>query len=432
MTIPTPAPPQRPWRTAVLAGMASYLDSAALVGSGIAISVLYAHELGLTPAIIGAVLACQQFSFAVGALLGGRLGDRFGRRRVLTLALLVFAVGAAVLASATAKWMLYPGAILTGLGIGGDLPVALALANEVAPRRRKGRMVSLSQAQWVLGIASVQLVVSFVGHLGVTGARIVFWGLVGVAVLVLLLRISLPESQEWLSARRAADGAGATAPSVVRWGQLRQIFRRPVVFAVLGTGIFYALWNVGASINGKYQSYLWTKVAGGGVETISRLALIALGISFLASVLFMAIVDTRWRRVFATVGSVIILVSWAPLAFFGASQVTILFVVFLFGLGSSFAGEPLYKVWAQELIPTLLRGTTQGMTMAFTRVIAATLALVVPAMLATTPRTVFTGIFVCAIISTIVGLVWIPRLRKAEDAAPAPASPADTLKEGIA
>ncbi|MEB3370036.1 MFS transporter [Saccharopolyspora sp. S2-29] len=405
--------------------MASYLDSAALVGSGIAISVLYAGELGLTPAIIGAVLACQQFSFAAGALFGGRLGDRFGRRRVLTLALVVFAVGAAVLGSASATWMLYPGAILTGLGIGADLPVALALANEAAPRKRKGSMVSLSQVQWGLGIVSVQLVVSFVGHLGAPGARIIFWSLVGVAVLVLLLRISLPESQEWLTARSAAP-TDAVTPSVVR---IRQIFRRPIVFAVLATGIYYATWNVGASINGKYQSYLWTKLAGGDIETLSRLAVIATVLSFLASVLFMTVVDSRWRRLFATLGTVLILVSWAPLALFGASQVSILFVVFLFVLGSSFAGEPLYKVWAQELIPTLLRGTTQGATMAFTRIIAATLALVVPTMLTTMPRTVFIGIFVCAVISALVGLLWIPRLHRPLEPAPATT---EAIKEGSA
>ncbi|MBA2810562.1 MFS transporter [Streptomyces sp. KM273126] len=413
-----PVPAQRPWRTAILAGMASYLDSAALVGSGIGISVLYAGPLGLTPGMIGTVLACQQFAFALGALFGGRLGDRFGRRRVLTLALIVFAVGAVLLATAVAPWMLIPGAVLTGLGIGADLPVALALANEAAPPRRKGRMVSLSALLWALGIATVQLVVSFVGHLGVTGARIIFWGLVGIAVLVLLLRISLPESQEWLDARRAADRDGRTGAPAVQFRNIGQIFRRPVVFAVLATGIFYAAWNVGASINGQYKTYIWTTLAGGDVETISRLALIALVLSLLASALFMALVDTRWRRPLTVIGTVLILVSWAPLTFLGPSRASILVLVFLFGLASSLAGEPLYKVWSQELIPTLLRGTAQGVTMAFARVVAAILAFVVPSLLASSPRVVFTGIFVCAVVSTVVLLVWMPRLRTADEYAP--------------
>ncbi|MET7571204.1 MFS transporter [Streptomyces sp. NPDC005492] len=423
MTHPVPA--QRPWRTAVLAGMASYLDSAALVGSGIGIGVLYAGPLGLSTGMIGTVLACQQFSFAVGALFGGRLGDRFGRRRVLTLALIVFAVGAVLLAVANGPSTLVCGAVLTGLGIGADLPVALALANEAAPPRRKGRMVSLSAVLWTVGIATVQLVVSFAGHLGITGGRIIFWGLAGVAVLVLLLRITLPESAEWLAARNAAAGGGrASAPSV-RLRDISQIFRRPVVFTVLATGVFYATWNVGASVNGAYKTYIWTNLAGGDVETISRLALYALGLSFLGTVLFMTLVDTRWRRPLTLLGTVLVLVSWAPLTFFGPSKGSILCVVFLFGVASSFAGEPLYKVWSQELIPTLLRGTAQGVTMAFARVIAALLAFVVPSLLASSPRTVFTGIFVCAVVSTLVLVFWMPRLRTPDADAAEPAALTD-------
>jgi len=88
-------------------------------------------------------------------------------------------------------------------------------------------------------------------------------------------------------------------------------------------------------------------------------------------------------------------------------------LVFLFGVGTSFAGETLYKVWSQELVPTLLRGTSQGIMMAFARVVAAVLAFVVPPMLAAAPAVVFGGIFAFALVSAAIWLFWIPRLPRA-------------------
>jgi hypothetical protein len=76
------ATPSSPWKTAILAGMASYLDAAALVTSGITIGGYYAAPLQLSAGTIGSLLGLQTLAFAVGALFGGQLGDRFGRRTI--------------------------------------------------------------------------------------------------------------------------------------------------------------------------------------------------------------------------------------------------------------------------------------------------------------------------------------------------------------
>src|SRR3954466_12518339 len=107
MSRPIAAPDRRPWKTATLAGMASYLDAGALVTSGIAIGGSYAEPLGLDAGTIGLLLGLQTLMFAVGALCGGRVGDRFGRRRVFTLSLLLYAIGIAMLLIAVAPWLLY-------------------------------------------------------------------------------------------------------------------------------------------------------------------------------------------------------------------------------------------------------------------------------------------------------------------------------------
>jgi MFS transporter, SP family, inositol transporter len=61
----------------------------------------------------------------VGALFGGRLGDRFGRRAVLTLSLVLYAVGVLLLLVAAGPALLYAGVMAIGLAIGADLPVSL-------------------------------------------------------------------------------------------------------------------------------------------------------------------------------------------------------------------------------------------------------------------------------------------------------------------
>ena len=428
MTSP-PNPARRAWFIALLAGMASFIDAAALVGSGVVISVLYAEEFGLTPGLIGAVLAGQQFAFAVGAFTGGRLGDRFGRSRVLSSALAVFVAGALMMAFATELWMLFPAAILMGLGIGADLPVSLALANESTPTK-KGRMVGLSSVLWALGIAAVQGLLSVVGHMGVQGGRIVFFALAATAVLILLLRVGLPESEEWLAARREQTITGRAVAARPRVSHL--LLTRPVLAVVLATGLFYALWNVGASILGKYQSFMWVQLAGGDVETISRIALLATPVLFVAHVAFMFTVESRWRQALNVFGSTLIMVGWGTLAFGGATEVTITLLVFAFGLGSSFAGEAIYKVWAQELIPTLLRGTTQGITTGFTRIVAAVLALVIPTLVVRDPDKVLIAVFMCSVVSGLIGIFWIPRLRRPEVAGFGEARSAEHQSAGVA
>ena len=90
----------RGFRLVLTAGMASYLDAGALVATGLAVGVFYRSALSLGNVEVGVLLGLQTLAFAVGALVGGRWGDRVGRRRVLVLALAAYAVGVALLAVA--------------------------------------------------------------------------------------------------------------------------------------------------------------------------------------------------------------------------------------------------------------------------------------------------------------------------------------------
>ncbi|MEU6914293.1 MFS transporter [Streptomyces olindensis] len=417
---------RNPWKTAALAGMASYLDAAALVTSGIAIGGHYAGPLHLGADAIGALLGLQTLAFAVGALCGGRLGDRFGRRKVFTLSLVLYTAGVLLLLAATDPALLYAGVVATGLAIGADLPVSLALVNEEAPPGRKATMVVFSGMLWLAGIVAVLVLSSFMGVQGMAGGRILFAHLLVVAVAVLLLRLTLSESAEWAAARRAADEQPAARSSALERGRVRDLFRAPARYALLATGLYYAVWNLGANTLGQFGTFLWTALAGGGVAQFSQLTLVGLPVGFVAGLLFMRVVDTPSRHVWFAAGSGLIVLAWALPALFGPSKVTLVAVMLLSGLGNSFAGESVYKVWSQELFPTLLRATAQGVTMAFTRTVAGLAALGTPAFALGHTRLLFGVLFSLALAAAVIGLIWVPRLPRTEESEPtAPHAVAD-------
>ncbi|TDD07187.1 MFS transporter [Saccharopolyspora terrae] len=408
---PTPA---RPWRTALLAGMASFLDSSALVTAGIVVGTLYAEDMGLSDGQIGLVLGLQTMAFAVGALFGGRLGDRFGRRRVFTWSMVVYAVGAALFAVAGGPTPLIIGAVVIGLAIGADLPVSLAMINEQAPEGKKATLVVFSSVLWNIGIAVTMLLSAALSGLGATGGRVLFGYLVVVALIVLGLRLTMRESAEWQAARRAVEVGEA-----VRFRDLAQLVRPPLLMGLLATGLYYAMWNVGANTMGQFGSFLYVNVGGGDVATYSLVSTIGLGVGLAAGFVFMRFVDTAARPHMFAAGSAIIVLAWIFPLVAGFNEFSLLATLLLSGLGSSFAGETLYKVWSQELFPTLLRGTAQGSTIAFGRVAASLVGFGTPALASASPALTFTGLALLAAFAGAIGLLWIPRLPGARQLAAA-------------
>ncbi|WP_432194287.1 MFS transporter [Streptomyces sp. bgisy027] len=399
-----------PWKIATLAGMASYLDAAALVTSGIALGGYYAGPLQLAAGVVGSLLGLQTLAFAVGALFGGRLGDRFGRRTVFTVSLVLYAVGVLFLLVAAGPALLYAGVMATGLAIGADLPVSLALVDEEAPPGRKGTMVAFSGMLWLAGIVAVLGLSSFMGVQGMLGGRILFAHLLVVAVVVVLLRLSLTESAEWAAARRAADARPAADSETIAFGRIRDLFRVPTVHALIATGLYYATWNLGANTLGQFGAFLWTALAKGEVAQFSQLALLGLPMGFLAGLVFMRVVDRPVRHVWFAVGTALIVIAWALPTLLGPGKFTLVAVMLISGLGNSFAGESLYKVWSQELFPTLLRATAQGVTMAFARAVAGLAALGTPALALGHTQLFFGLLLAVTLVAALIGLAWVPRL----------------------
>lgn len=415
-----------PWFVATVAGMASFLDAGAIAGTSTAL-VLFQEKFALGPVEIGQLSALLTVMIAIGAFTGGRLGDRYGRRRVFTVTMILFALGALVLALAVATPMIYIGILMLGFAAGADLPVSMAMIAESSPEGQRGKMITFSHVLWMTGVFAVILIGIFAGGLGDLGARILYGFLFVVAIIVLILRAGLPESKEWAQARTASIATGET------FGSLKSLFTSRYVVPLIGTGLFYAIANIAANTNGQFSTYLYVNVAGVDVSTASTFNLIAFAFSFGGTFITMRIVDTRYRMPAFIVASVISVAAFAIPASLGVVSWTLVLMSILYSIGGALAGEPMYKVWSQELFPTAFRSSAQGITIAFTRLVAAAIALVTPQIILGGPQALFAFLITTTIASCLIGILWLARIKRAPatTSIPTSAEPSTAVPDGF-
>jgi AAHS family 4-hydroxybenzoate transporter-like MFS transporter len=159
------------------------------------------------------ILASGLIGMLIGGAIGGLVGDRLGRRIALIGSALVFGVTTAAVAIVDSLWMLGALRFVAGLGLGGAMPNAAALASEYVPRRHRPFAVTLTIVCVPLGGTLAAFVAGRL--LPVFGWRALFGtgGLLTLVVVVLLIRF-LPESPRYL----------ARHPE--RWSDLARIIRQ--------------------------------------------------------------------------------------------------------------------------------------------------------------------------------------------------------------
>jgi AAHS family 4-hydroxybenzoate transporter-like MFS transporter len=194
-------------RVFALAGAAIVLDGFDLQALGFAAPSLIA-DWGISRADLAPLFAAGIIGMAIGALLFGHLGDRWGRRRAMLVAVLLFALstlGCAVVASTTQLLVLR---LLAGIGLGGALPNAAALVSESAPLRWRALLTSVVIVGVpVGGVLGGELAAQLLPLYGWRGV-FVAGGLAPVALAV-AMALWLPESPRYLL--RCGRSAEATA-----------------------------------------------------------------------------------------------------------------------------------------------------------------------------------------------------------------------------
>jgi putative MFS transporter len=197
------------WRVLIVAGLGWLFDAMdVLLISFIVVAVR--PEFSLSATDVGLVLSAGFLGMFFGAAVSGRVADRFGRRGVVQVTILVFAVGSLLCAFAWDLGSLLLFRFITGLGLGGELPVVSTLVSELSPRATRGRMIVLLESFWAYGTIAAALIGTLV--IPSFGWRAAF--VVGAlpALYVVVLRRLLPESPRYL----LRQGRIGEAESIVR------------------------------------------------------------------------------------------------------------------------------------------------------------------------------------------------------------------------
>jgi inositol transporter-like SP family MFS transporter len=375
--------------------MADYLDAGAIVAASAGLA-LWTSALGLL-----AALGVNAGSYAVGALVGGYLGDRLGRKRIYQLDLLIYILGALLVVFAGQGWMLFAGLIIMGLAVGADVPTSWALIGEIAPDGKRGRLVGLTSVFWSAGPVVVLLLAFGLSGTGLLGIRIVFLHLAVIAFVTWLLRRKMAESELWVGVKNS----GALNSNRLRElfgnysGRLFFVFIVHCLGAIAGGTFGFFLPYILSTVGGQSQA------ASVGFNALNY-ALTGVGVYFL----FMPLVDRVNRRLLYGIAGVFSAIALLLVIFLPLSNPLVIFAfVIMFSLAGSCGQEQLYRVWCQELFPTRIRATAQGVIIAAQKIVLAVWAVFTPLLIGLSFQLFAWVLFAAVAGSVLIGVIWMPK-----------------------
>lgn len=353
---------------------------------GIAVPAMM-RDWAVPRSAFAAVLASGMVGMMIGGALAGLVGDRMGRRFALIGSVFIFGVLTAAVALVESLWALGALRFLAGLGLGGAMPNAAALASEYVPRRHRPFAITLTIVCVPLGGALAALLAGYV--MPVFGWRALFalGGTLPLVVAAVLLR-TLPESprylarhpERWSELERILQQIGHAVPAGSRFVDLgEKAAPRPSVGALFTTDFrrdTLALWGaMFACMLAVYTAFNWvpSMLAGAGLGlTVASNGIAAFNFGGVAGAICGGLVIAR-------IGSKPTMLSIAASAVAGAAVLALMpitatsnalpIVVMLGITGASInALQTTLYALAAHVYPTTVRATGVGTAVAFGRV----------------------------------------------------------------
>ncbi len=393
------------WRATVAVAMSNYIEAGSIIAIAVSLT-LWQQEFGVDDFAVGllAALSANAFGAAGGALVGGWMCDRFGRKFIYTYDLLVYMVGVLLAAFAVSYGMLLAGFVVTGLAVGAGVPASWTFIAEQAPARARARHVGTAQLAWSIGPMVGFTLAILVVPLGLLGSRLIFLHLFVVAAVTWWMRQGLKESTLWREAQseevEPASGAG-----------VRALFsRRSNVTALLFLFGVYGFWNLVAGQAGIFMPRVYGAAGLASPAGQNALQVLVWGCTTLATWFgFMRLGDrVDMRRLYA-VGAVLGILAWALLSYGPSTLPVLLGFAVVWGTSAGIGAQAFYSLWTSELFATRYRASAQGLLFFAARCAVGGLSYVFPVLLASRGVPVIGTLMLgFLLVALVVGVVWTP------------------------
>ena len=431
-------------KSTIAVSLTNYLDAGAIVAGASGLT-LWQDYLGLTEGNLGWLnaISANAFGAAIGAIIGGFLADKYGRKTIYTYNMLVYMLGIAIIIFTVNFPMLVAGFLITGISVGVGVPASWTYISESSEVGNRGRNMGISQFAWgvgptiilVLGMllaagkadASAGVLFDYVQKLSaffigkdasveavnVFSSRIIFGSLFIVAFIAWSLQRKLNESKDWEEAKQMQGNA--KQPGIFEsFGTL--FTNRVNIRTMLFLAGIYITWNMVASVMGFFQQHIY-ETAGGlsnaqanMVSAIQWLVIIA--VTYFGFALVVDKVNQRWLYF---LGTLIGVAAWFILIFIGIKNHSALWTfTILWGIHAGISVQAFYALWASELFPAKYRAAAQGVMFFAVRGIAAIWGLGFVHIYGSKGEGFSTAAYIMIgllIIALVIGTIWAPKTR---------------------
>ncbi|HYG35106.1 MAG TPA: sugar porter family MFS transporter [Clostridia bacterium] len=367
--------------SAIVAALGSFLfgfDTAVISGTTNALQQVFALSDGL----LGFTVSSALLGTMAGSLLVGRPADWWGRRPVLALLAVLFLISAVGCALAWNWYALLFFRWLGGVAVGAASVVCPMYITEIAPPRRRGLLVAISQLNIVIGILAAYLsnyaVARFLGDASPSSWRWMFGVMAVPAIAFLVTALLIPESPRWLVKQRRPEEAekvlgrfGHESPAAevqeiqqsltseasgVHQSLFQRKYLKPLLLACM-IGAFNQLDGINAVIY--YTADIFRMAGADNASALMQSVIVGLT-NLVMTLIAMALIDRVGRKPLLLIGSITFVVSHALAAWvFHTHAQGWIVIAAMMGVVGSHAYSQGAVVWVviNELLPNAVRAS---------------------------------------------------------------------------